>query len=69
VVGVIASPVITPLLRPLLRQVLVVLMGFSGQVRRLAAEVREDMEDAAAEAAAKGKPKAAAPPPEGPRGA
>jgi len=57
--GVALAPVIRPLLRPLLVEVIRVGIMTADEVRRLSAEVRENVEDATAEAQAKREGRAA----------
>ena len=58
--GVVLAPVIRPLLRPLLVELIRVTIMTADEVRRLSAEVRENVEDATAEAQAKRQARAAA---------
>jgi hypothetical protein len=58
--GVVLAPVIRPLLRPLLVELIRVGVMTADEVRRLSSEVRENVEDATAEAQAKRQSRAAA---------
>ena len=48
--GVFFAPVIKPLLRPLLVEIIKLTLVTADEVKRLSAQVKEDIEDAAAEA-------------------
>jgi hypothetical protein len=68
--GVFLAPVIRPLLRPIFVELIRATLLTADEVRRLTAEMRENIEDAAAEAKAQhdartaaAKPAAAEPPP------
>jgi hypothetical protein len=57
--GVFLAPVIRPLLRPLFVELVRATMMTADEVRRLSAEMRENIEDAAAEARAEREAKLA----------
>jgi len=59
--GVVLAPVIRPLLRPLLVELIRVGVMTADEVRRLSSEVRENVEDATAEAQAKRRARPAGP--------
>ena len=50
--GVFFAPVIKPLLRPILVEIIKLALLTSEEVKRMSAQVKEDIEDAAAEASA-----------------
>jgi len=58
--GVILSPVIRPMLRPLFVEAIKAGLVFSEEVKRVSAQVKEEVEDAAAEVAHERAAKAAA---------
>lgn len=68
--GVFLAPIVRPLLRPLFIEVVRATLMTADEVRRLSAEVRENLEDATAEARAQhtaraaDAPAAQAPPPD-----
>jgi hypothetical protein len=48
--GVFLAPIVRPLLRPLLVEIVKAAVIASAEVRRLSSQVKEDLEDAAAQA-------------------
>jgi hypothetical protein len=61
--GVFLAPIVRPLLRPFFVELVRATLMTADEVRRLSAEVRENVEDAAAEARAQHAARAEATPP------